>query len=68
MLIAVWFPTGHGPLFEEYGTQSTELGMLYDDPLGVFPAPDRCSFVVTQSFRDRFNLMLWIPSAGLLWR
>ncbi|MDJ0570919.1 MAG: glycine betaine ABC transporter substrate-binding protein [Pleurocapsa sp. MO_192.B19] len=160
MLVAVWLPTGHGPLFEEYGTQATALDPLYedaqffwgipnylpddiqsiadltrpevgaqmnqviqgigpgagitrlsqeimsrynledagysfrtgteqewvgafeqeveedngviiplwqpqylnqayeirrlDDPLGVFPSPDRCSLVVTQNFRDRF--------------
>ena len=37
----------------QYLNQAFEIRRL-DDPLGVFPSPDRCSLVVTQAFSDRF--------------
>ncbi|VEP18175.1 Glycine betaine abc transporter substrate-binding protein [Hyella patelloides LEGE 07179] len=40
MLVAVWLPNGHGPLFEEYDIQATELGLLYDDARFFWGVPD----------------------------
>ncbi|MBD2463076.1 twin-arginine translocation signal domain-containing protein [Oscillatoria sp. FACHB-1407] len=40
MLVAVWLPTGHGPLFAQYGASTMELGSLYDDALFFWGVPD----------------------------
>ena len=40
MLVAVWLPTGHGPLFAEYGIQATTLEPLYDDARFFWGVPD----------------------------
>lgn len=40
MLVAVWLPTGHGPLFAEYGASTMELGSLYGDALFFWGVPD----------------------------
>jgi glycine betaine/proline transport system substrate-binding protein len=40
MLVAVWLPNGHAPLFTKYGQQAIELGMLYDDARFFWGVPD----------------------------
>ncbi len=40
MLVAVWLPSGHGPLFEEYGTKATTLDPLYENAGFFWGVPD----------------------------
>ncbi len=44
VIVPLWQP--------QYLNQAYEIRRL-NDPLNVFPEPDRCSLVVTQNFRDR---------------
>jgi ABC-type proline/glycine betaine transport system substrate-binding protein len=43
-VIPLWRP--------QYLNQAFAIRRL-EDPLGVFPAPDRCTLAVTKAFRDR---------------
>ena len=40
LLVAVWLPTGHGPLFAQHGTSTMELGSLYGDARFFWGVPD----------------------------
>ena len=40
MLVAVWLPTGHGPLMDEYGNGTSELSLLYEDARFFWGVPD----------------------------
>lgn len=40
MLVAVWLPTGHGPLFAEYGSDATALDPLYQVASFFWGVPD----------------------------
>lgn len=40
LLVAVWLPNGHAPLFAQYGQQAIDLGTLYEDARFFWGVPD----------------------------
>lgn len=40
VLVAVWLPNGHAPLFAQYGQQAMDLGTLYEDARFFWGIPD----------------------------
>lgn len=40
LLVAVWLPNGHAPLFAQYGQQAIDIGTLYDDARFFWGIPD----------------------------